>query len=210
MIFEEPSQDIDDILIDEESADIDADDINDDLYDGQDLFDINTEATNVAVVDKNEIQDIISRRDMPYFPHPFDAPIIGIVENIYVETIDYIVGMKRFEELLEGLGVSSNSSDDSSSDVIERTNSIYKVLHVDVMNMLGVLSDDDILNSSRYTVRVNSSLYTSVGFDECVLKHLQQYHVNEILVEIYYIDSYHLLIRRITLLFICFLRNVWS
>ena len=154
----EPSQDIDDILIDEESADFDADDIDNDLFDGQDLFDINTETTNGAVVDKNEIPDIISRRDMPYFPHPFDAPIIGIVENIYVETIDYIVGMKRFEELLEGLGVSSNSSD-----VIERTNSIYKVLHVDVMNMLGVLSDDDILNSSRYTVRVNSSLYTSVS-----------------------------------------------
>ena len=123
MIFEEPSQDIDDILIDEESADFDADDIDNDLFDGQDLFDINTETTNGAVVDKNEIPDIISHRDMPYFPHPFDAPIIGIVENIYVETIDYIVGMKRFEELLEGLGVSSNSSD-----VIERTNSIYKVL----------------------------------------------------------------------------------
>ena len=30
MIFEEPSQDIDDIFLDEESADIDADDINDD------------------------------------------------------------------------------------------------------------------------------------------------------------------------------------
>lgn len=175
----EPSQDIDDILIDEESADFDADDIDNDLFDGQDLFDINTETTNGAVVDKNEIPDIISHRDMPYFPHPFDAPIIGIVENIYVETIDYIVGMKRFEELLEGLGVSSKSSD-----VIERTNSIYKVLHVDVMNMLGVLSDDDILNSSRYTVRVNSSLYTSVGFDECVLKHLQQYHVNDMLEDI--------------------------
>lgn len=204
---EELSQDIDDIVDD---IDVDTDDnkvfpvnyISDDFGD-EDLFDAstdsvneanillstcNTDSTNNTVSDKNEIPDIISRRDMPYFPHPFDAPIMGIVEEIYVETIDYIVGMKRFEELLEGLGVGSNSSDDSSSDcssdVIERTNSIYKVLHVDVMNMLGVLSDDDILNASRYTVRVNSSLYTSVGFDECVLKHLQQYHVNDMLDDI--------------------------
>ena len=37
---EEPKEDIDDILIDEESADFDADDIDNDLFDGQDLFDI--------------------------------------------------------------------------------------------------------------------------------------------------------------------------
>lgn len=40
MKSKEPSQDIDDILIDEESADFDADDIDNDLFDGQDLFDI--------------------------------------------------------------------------------------------------------------------------------------------------------------------------
>ena len=34
----EPSQDIDDILIDEESADFDADDIDNELFDGEDLL----------------------------------------------------------------------------------------------------------------------------------------------------------------------------
>ena len=40
MKSKEPSQDIDDILLDEKFADFDADDIDNDLFDGQDLFDI--------------------------------------------------------------------------------------------------------------------------------------------------------------------------
>ena len=40
MKSKEPSQDIDDILIDEESADFDADDIDNDLFDGKDLLSV--------------------------------------------------------------------------------------------------------------------------------------------------------------------------
>ena len=40
MKSKEPSQDIDDILIDKESADFDADDIDNDLFDGEDLLSV--------------------------------------------------------------------------------------------------------------------------------------------------------------------------
>lgn len=182
MIFEEPSQDIDDILIDKKSADIDTDYVDDDLYDGQDLFDSNTGSTNVAVVDKNKIPDIISHRDIPYFPYPYDAPLIGIVEEISIETLDYIVGMEKFEELFKELGVVVSSKEENS--IIERTNSIYRILSISVIDMLGGLSDDDIHNVSVYTNRVESSLYSTIGFEECVMKHLQQYHVNDMLEDI--------------------------
>ena len=67
MIFEEPSQDIDDILLDEKSADFDADDIDHDLFDGEDLL---------SVDNSSDINNIFP------FPSLSQTKLFGIVWNI--------------------------------------------------------------------------------------------------------------------------------
>ncbi|MCQ2743307.1 MAG: hypothetical protein MJ230_00730, partial [bacterium] len=171
MKIEEPSQIFDDI---DDIDDIDNFEFKNNISKSQSL---NT--TSDSIENKPHIPDIISKRDMPYFPCCYDAPLISIINKIYIETLDYMVGMERFQELFNELGVCSNNSN-----TIDRTNSIYRILNPDVLSMLSVLNIGEIYQVGDYTNRVESPLYTTTGFDVYVLKHLQQYHIKDMVSDI--------------------------
>ena len=133
----------------------------------------NTVTTSNTNDNKVENSDIISANATPYFPQPYEAPLIGLVEDVYVETLDYMVGMIEFERVLQRLGVDSNNS-------VERNNNIYSVIDLSVVNKLRVLSNGDITKVGDFTIRVESPWSNTIGFDEYVLKHLQQYHASYI------------------------------
>ena len=127
MKSKEPSQDIDDILLDEKSADFDADDLFD--LETNENSDITASGRNTHTVtntaeNKAIIPYIISESKSPYFPYQYEAPLIGIVKEIYIDKLDYMVGMVEFRSIFKELGIGSvNSSND-----IDRINSIYRKL----------------------------------------------------------------------------------
>ena len=183
MKSKEPSQDIDDILLDEKSADFDADDLFD--LETNENSDITASGRNTHTVtntaeNKAIIPYIISESKSPYFPYQYEAPLIGIVKEIYIDKLDYMVGMVEFRSIFKELGIGSvNSSND-----IDRINSIYKILDVDVMEAIRILSDDVVTNIGNYTNRVESSSSSKIGFDTYVIKHLQHVHIDEILKDV--------------------------
>ena len=121
---------------------------------------------------KNEYEDIICTSYTPYFPSYF----LGTLKEIYVDKLDYMVGMKDFETLFAELNINNK--------YIPRNNKIYNVISRDVLNNIKVLTNKEIKIISDYTNRIESSLYTKIGFDFYVLHHLQQYHIQDILNDI--------------------------
>ncbi len=138
------------------------------------LSPISQSADTVKNIDenKNNYSDIICTSYTPYFPPYF----LGEVIERYTTTIDYMVGMGDFEEVFKELGVDSN--------YFKRESKIYNVLDTELLESIGMLSDDDITIIGNNTNRVESSLYTTVGFDVYVMKHLQQYHIQDMLNDI--------------------------
>ena len=121
---------------------------------------------------KKEYTDIICTSYTPYFPSYF----LGTLKEIYVDKLDYMVGMKDFETLFAELNINNK--------YIPRNNKIYNVISRDVLNNIKVLTNKEIKIISDYTNRIESSLYTKIGFDFYVLHHLQQYHIQDILNDI--------------------------
>ena len=117
---------------------------------------------------KNQYTDIICTSSAPYFPSYF----LGCLKEIYVDKLDYMVGMKDFECLFNELNINDK--------YIPRNNKIYSVLNKEVLNNIKALTNKEIKIISDYTNRIESSLYTTVGFDFYVLHHLQQYHIQDI------------------------------
>jgi hypothetical protein len=122
---------------------------------------------------KNHNTDIICALTYPYLP----SRILGNVEEIYIKSIDYMVGMNKFEDVFNNLGISNNS-------YIQRENKIYEVINLEVLKKVNRLSVEDIINIGNYTNRVESDLYTMEGFDSYVLRHVQQNHIQYILEDI--------------------------
>ncbi len=133
----------------------------------------NADDTQNTQVNKNNKTDIICSSHAPYFP----STILGNVKERFIKNIDYIVGIKDFEQVFKELGFKNED--------IDRENKIYSVINKELIKSIRVLSDDDINNISNYTNRVESSeLYITIGFDWYVLKHLQQWHAQDILGDI--------------------------
>lgn len=129
--------------------------------------------TNNTDENKNNNSDIICSSYLPYFPQQ----LLGKVEERFIETIDYMVGMDNFDNVFKELGI-----DDKA---LKREGKIYDVLDIDILKKLKVLSDDDVKQIGDYTNRVESSeLYTIIGYDVFVMKHLQQYHIQDMLNDI--------------------------
>lgn len=123
---------------------------------------------------------IISSGEGAYFPmeelggFKYEVPILGMVEDIYVNKTDYIVGMEEFDKVLKKLGI--------DNDDIDRINKIYGVINTELLEWIKKLSSNDIQNIGWCTNRVDMSLNTVVvGFDEYVLHYLQQKHIQDIL-----------------------------
>ena len=121
---------------------------------------------------KNEYEDIICTSYASYFPFYY----LGRLKEIYIDKLDYLVGMKEFETLFNELNIDNK--------YIPRNNKIYNVLNKEVLNCIKVLTNEEIKIISDYTNRIESSLYTKIGFDFYVLNHLQQYHIQDILEDI--------------------------
>lgn len=122
---------------------------------------------------KDNNTDIICALTYPYLP----SRILGNVEEIYIKSIDYMVGMNKFEDVFHNLGISNNC-------YIQRENKIYKVIRKKILNKVNRLSVEDIINIGKYTNRIESDLYTMVGFDSYVLKHQKQTHIQYMLEDI--------------------------
>lgn len=132
----------------------------------------NDKNSNNTNEDKINISDIICTYPVSYFPQPQ----IGKVCKRYINTIDYMVGMNEFDDVLKRLSIDNN--------YLNRENKIYNVLEVDVLQKIGSITNDEITSIGGYTNRVESSLYTTIGFDVYVMKHLQQYYINDMLIDI--------------------------
>lgn len=141
-------------------------------------FEINSisvlaDSTNNTEQNKKNNSDIICSLYAPYFPSYF----LGKVEERFIETMDYMVGMDGFDSVFKELGI-----DDKT---FKRESKIYDVIDINILKKLKVLSDDDVKQIGDYTNRVESSeLYTTIGYDVFVMKHLQQYHIQDMLKDI--------------------------
>ncbi len=122
---------------------------------------------------KNNIADIICTSTTSYFPSYF----LGDVIERYTTTIDYMVGMDDFEKVFEELNINDS--------YIKRDTKIYNVLDKKILKRIGRLNDKKIKKIGNYTNRIDlSTLYSIFGFEVHVMKHFQQYHVQEILSDI--------------------------
>ena len=139
--------------------------------------------TDNSFKNNNAIPYIISVNKEAYFPleeqdgFQYETPILGMVEDIYVSKLDYIVGMEEFDKVLNKLGIGSND--------LDRVNKIYSVINTGLLEWIKKLDSDDIQNIGWCTSRVDMSLNTMVvGFDEYVLTYLQQKHIQDILEDL--------------------------
>ncbi len=132
-----------------------------------------TDSNSNTKENKKRYIDIICTSNTTYLP----TLLLGNIKEIYIKTIDYMVGMNDFEEVFNKLEINDS--------YINRTNKIYDVLNKKVLTGMNMLSDDDINSIGDYTNRVESSwLYTTVGFDWYVMKHQQQGHIQSMLEDI--------------------------
>ena len=136
--------------------------------------------TDNFLKNNNAIPYIISVGEGACFPmeelggFQYEVPILGMVEDVYVNKTDYIVGMEEFDKVLKKLGI--------DNDDIDRINKIYGVINTELLEWIKKLSSNDIQNIGWCTNRVDMSLNTVVvGFDEYVLHYLQQKHIQDIL-----------------------------
>ena len=136
--------------------------------------------TDNSLKNNNAIPYIISVGEGACFPmeelggFQYETPILGMVEDIYVNKLDYIVGIEEFDKVINKLGI--------GSDDIDRVNKIYSIINTGLLEWVKKLDVNDIENIGWFTNRVDMSLNTVlVGFDEYVLHYLQQKHIQDIL-----------------------------
>lgn len=140
--------------------------------------------TSSKLVEVNDTTPyIISVGEGAYFPlekqgsFQYEVPILGMVEDIYVNKTDYIVGMEEFDKVLKKLGI--------DNDDIDRVNKIYSVINTELLEWINELSSNDIQKIGWSTNRVDMSLNTVVvGFEEYVLHYLQQKYIQDILEDL--------------------------
>ena len=172
--FEEEfsSDDLDGLFVDDSSPAIMQQTLSETIDTSNKLVEVNDTTPYIISVNKEAYIPLEEQDNFQY-----ETPILGMVEDIYVSKLDYIVGMEKFDKVLNKLGIGCND--------IDRVNKIYSVINTGLLEWIKKLDSDDIQNIGWCTSRVDMSLNTMVvGFDEFVLHHLQQKYIQDILEDL--------------------------
>ena len=111
MKSKEPSQDIDDILLDEKSADFDADDIDNELFDGEDLLivDNSSDINNIFSFQHNlheKLNKIVLKQPIHGFREvSLSFSLFNINRILKVKKILYHTIGQYYQELYEKLNI---------------------------------------------------------------------------------------------------------
>lgn len=122
----------------------------------------------VKDIDKNKgsNSDIICACREPYLP----LPCLGEVKETFLTSIDYMISLNGFDSVSSELEI-----EESNEFIVNRESSIYSILDENITSRVKKLNDEEVTSIKDYTNKI---------FDGYIIKHLQQYHIQEVLKDI--------------------------
>lgn len=111
---------------------------------------------------KESNSDIICACKEPYLPLPY----LGEVKEIFLTSIDYMIDLNSFNSVSSVLKI-----EESNEFIVNRESSIYSILNVNIISRIKDLSNKEVTTIKDYTNKI---------FDDYIIKHLQQYHIQEV------------------------------
>ena len=115
---------------------------------------------------KSSNPDIICACKEPYLP----LHCLGEVKEIFLTSIDYMISLNSFSSISSALEI-----EEGNEFIMNKESSIYSILDENITSRIKELRNEEVTTIKDYTNK---------DFDTYIIKHLQQYHIQDVLEDV--------------------------